>query len=122
MDSDSRQAKGTLIRLRRAPHGAADLEVVRPATVIEDTGQHHCAEHASFHAGCATCQQACANFLPYPVKPGKAVSRSFGFTDDLTEAKLREISPKVSNLYADEREFSLSLGVVRFLVRLIWPF
>jgi len=69
-----------------------------------------------------SCQRARAAFLPYPVRPGKPVTRSYGFKDDLTEAKLRALDPKVSNLYADDTEFSLSLSVLRFLKKLIWPF
>jgi hypothetical protein len=110
-----------LVRALRSPQGRADLEVVRPV-VIEDPNQPHCGDHGWFHAACATCQRARANSLPYPVRPGKPVTRAFGFKDDLTAAKLRELSPRASNLYADDPEFSLSLSVVRFLMRLIWPF
>jgi len=115
-------AKGTLMRPPRSPQRADDLAVVRPAQTIDDSGQPHCADHATFHPGCAVCKRACANFQPYPLRPGKPVTRSFGFTDDLTESKLRELNPKPSNLYQDDPDFSLSLSILRLLRRLIWPF
>jgi len=98
------------------------MEVVRPGRAIEDPEQHHCADHAYFHADCAVCKRARANFRPYPMRETKPVARSFGFTDDLTEEKIRALDPKPGNLYADDPEFSLSLSVSRFLLRLIWPF
>jgi hypothetical protein len=102
------------------------MEVVRPGKTIHDPRQPHCGDHGYFHADCETCKRACANFQPYPVRKSKAVSRSFGFNDDLTEEKIRALDPKADPfsgpLYSDDPDFSLSLSVLRFLRRLIWPF
>jgi hypothetical protein len=122
MERPDPEDKGVLLRPVRSPHGSAEMEVVRPGRTIGDPGQHHCADHATFHADCVVCKRACANFQPYPMRKTKPVARSFGYTDDLTEEKIRALDPKPGNLYADDPEFSLSLSVVRFLLRLIWPF
>lgn len=102
--------------------GGSRLHAMR----LTDPVEPHCAEHERFHADCAVCKRACANFQPYPMRNGKAVSRSFGFTDDLTEEKIRALDPKAAAfsgpLYGDDPDVSLSLGVLRFLWRLIWPF
>jgi hypothetical protein len=81
---------------------------------LKEPNPAHCADHSHFTQGCPVCRQARANFEPYPVRPSRPVTRSYGFTDDLTEAKL-------SAMDAEENE-SLSLVVLRFLLRLIWPF
>jgi hypothetical protein len=85
----------------------------------------HCAAHARFIAGCPVCRQAKANFQPYPVRPSPPASRSFGFTDKLTTHTVRSMTPPPSRYGYDtgeDAEFSLSLAVIRFLLRLIWPF
>jgi hypothetical protein len=122
MEGRPPNAPGSVIRPPQSPRGPADLAVVSPPVTIDDPNQHHCADHARFHPDCEVCKRACANFRPYPVRYEEKVSRSFGFKDDLTESKLRELDPKLTNLYADDSEFSLSLTVIRFLFRLIWPF
>ena len=91
-----------------------------------DTTLPHCSDHPHFLPGCVVCRQARANFEPYPVKKLASSVRSFGYTDDLTEAKLRGAAGPAStwssaNAGADG-EFHLSLAVIRFVLRLIWPF
>lgn len=117
-------SKGVVLRPVRLP--SEELEVVRPGKTIEDPNQPHCADHAYFQAECVVCKRACANFQPYPMLKSKPVSRSFGFTDDLTEEKLRALDPKPNpfsgSLYRDDPEVGLSLGVLRFLWNCIWPF
>lgn len=95
---------------------------MEPSQTIEGADQHHCADHARFQPDCAVCKRACANFQPYPVRKTAPVARSFGFKDDLTAEKLRALDPKMTDLYADETDFSLSLSTLRFIRRLIWPF
>ncbi len=93
---------------------------------LDDPRQPHCADHAQFKAGCAVCKQACANVQPYPVRKTSPATRSFGFTDDITESKLRR--PETSRFIGTsgspdtDVEVSLSLGLLRFLLRLVWPF
>ena len=82
--------------------------------VQNEPGNAHCAVHPQFTQGCPVCRQARANFEPYPIRASKPVTRSYGFTDDLTEAKLDALTVKEAP--------SLSLVVLRFLLRLIWPF
>ena len=82
----------------------------------------HCGKHGHFAEGCPACARAKAAFEPYPVRRNAEPTRSFGFKDDLTAEKLRALNPKLTNLYADDQEFSLSLMVMRFLKKLIWPF
>jgi hypothetical protein len=85
----------------------------------------HYAAHARFAEGCAVCRQARANFEPYPVRPSPPDSRSFGFTDKLTPDNIRAMAPPPSRYGFDtseDVEFSLSLAVIRFILRLIWPF
>ena len=85
-----------------------------PLKALKEPSQAHCADHPHFTQGCSVCRQARANFEPYPVRATKPVTRSYGFTDDLTEAKLSALS--------EEETPSLSLVVLRFVLRLIWPF
>jgi hypothetical protein len=115
-------SKGTLLHPVRSPNRSAELEIARPGKTIDDPGQPHCGDHGYFHADCETCKRACANFQPYPVRKGLPALRSFGFNDDLTEEKVRALDPKVRNFYSDDPDFSLSLSVLRFLGKLIWPF
>jgi hypothetical protein len=84
--------------------------------------QPHCADHSQFVAGCVVCKQARANFQPYPVSKMAASERSFGFTDDITESKLRGPASMREPFASSEPEVSLSLAAIRFLLRLIWPF
>ena len=74
-------------------------------------------------ADCAVCQRARANFLPYPARVQKPLPRSFGYTDELSEEKLR-VPGRGDNRFASgsDAEFNLSLAAIRFLLRLIWPF
>ena len=90
--------------------------------ITGNQGQPHCADHPHFHPGCATCSKARANAEPYPLRPEKPLPRSFGFKDDLTEAEIRSLNPRLTNLYADDPDPSLSLHLLRLLRRLIWPF
>jgi hypothetical protein len=85
-----------------------------PLKALKEPSQAHCADHSHFTQGCPVCRQARANFEPYPVRASRPVTRSYGFTDDLTQAKLDALD-------ADEDD-SLSLVVLRFVLRLIWPF
>ncbi len=85
----------------------------------------HCRDHASFVDSCAVCRQARANHQPYPVRATKEATRSYGYTDDLTTASLQ--GPKTGSIFGFNpseagSEFSLSLAVIRFILRLIWPF
>jgi hypothetical protein len=90
---------------------------------LKEPNPAHCADHSHFTQGCSVCRQACANFEPYPVRPSRPVARSFGFTDNLTEAKIDAMSTSRSEEEIfDEPELSLSLIVLRFVLRLIWPF
>ena len=85
----------------------------------------HCRDHGSFVEACPVCRQARANHEPYPVRATKPVARSFGFTDDLTAASLKAPEPASGFGFTrsqQEGEFSLSLAVIRFILRLIWPF
>jgi len=59
---------------------------------------------------------------PYPMRKSKPVSRSFGFTDNITEEKLRALDPKFNDVSAGDPQYSLSFVVLRTLWRLIWPF
>jgi hypothetical protein len=85
-----------------------------PLKALEKPIQAHCADHSSFTSGCPVCRQARANFEPYPVRPSRPVTRSYGFTDDLTQARIDALDAEESP--------SLSLVVLRFVLRLIWPF
>ncbi len=98
------------------------LEIVRPGKMVPDPQQPHCADHAYFHSECVICKRACANFQPYPVRKDKPVSRSFGFTDNITEEKLRGLDPKMGDVSPGDPEFSISFVLLRALLRLIWPF
>ena len=84
----------------------------------------HCAKHTHFVEECAVCKQAQANFLPYPVRAIKPLPRAFGYTDNITEDKLRgpaHSRSRAGNSGSDE-EFNLSLTAIRLLLKLIWPF
>jgi hypothetical protein len=122
MDRPGSHPDGTLPHPARPPAAAENLDVDRRASTTDDPRQPHCGDHANFHPNCPTCKQAVANSQPYPVRPNKPATRSFGFTDDLNAENLRKLNPKWTNLYADDPDFSLSLSVLRFLRRLIWPF
>jgi hypothetical protein len=86
----------------------------------------HCGQHGSFVEGCAVCRRARANFLPYPIRPSEPpLPRSFGFTDNITEKKLRGPAYRNRRLTFDsdsEVEVSLSLTAIRVILRLLWPF
>ena len=124
MESSDSTSKGVVLRPVHLQSEA--LEVVHPGKTIPDPGQPHCAEHSYFHSECAVCKRASANFQPYPMRKSKPVSRSFGFTDDLTEEKLKALDPKPDpfsgSLYGDDPDAGLSLSVLRTLWSLIWPF
>jgi hypothetical protein len=105
-----------------SPDPASKHAMQRPANTIADPNQPHCADHANFHSECVVCRRACANFQPYPMRKSKPVSRSFGFTDNITEEKLRALDPKFNDIGAGDPEYSLSFVVLRALWRLIWPF
>ncbi len=74
----------------------------------------HCAEHSHYVEGCSVCQRALANSLPYPVKKMAAPIRSFGQTGEITAATFGD--PR------KETDGGASLGAIRFILRLIWPF
>jgi hypothetical protein len=102
------------------------MEVVDP-----QTSDPHCAEHEHFVASCLVCRQAVANMQPYPVRKSDQPPRSFGMTGNITPATFAE---PTYNRYGSglnsyngldpetEAEVSLSLIVIRFILRLIWPF
>ena len=76
----------------------------------------------AFIPDCPVCKRARANFQPYPMKKSEPVARSFGFTDNLTEEKLRALDPKFGDVRAGDPEYGLSFVLLRILRRLIWPF
>jgi hypothetical protein len=92
-------------------------------------GTPHCANHSHFVESCPVCKQACANMQPYPVKKSDPPSRAFGMTGNITPATFAEPNRYRSgwNRYNSldpetDIEVSLSLLVIRFILRLIWPF
>lgn len=98
------------------------LDVARLRADVPGGQQPHCADHRTFHSECAICQRALANVQPYPIRKDKPVSRSFGFTDNITAENLRALDPKMRDVRAGDPEYSLSLVVLRALRRLVWPF
>ena len=97
-----------------------------PAPAIDESRKAHCADHRQFLGSCPVCKQACANFEPYPVRPSPASSaRSFGVTGNITAATFGASATSTGYSMRDseaDAEVSLSLLVIRFILRLIWPF
>ena len=99
------------------------MELPAAAVKQPDSLNAHCAGHTRFTVSCAVCRQARANLQPYPVRPSAPASRSFGFSDKLTPGTIGAMSSSGAQFgTAEDVEFSLSLAVIRFVLRLIWPF
>jgi len=110
----------------RIPGDASSSELIVPersfaaalpsAQTVDDPRQPHCADHSHFVESCPICKQACANMQPYPIKKSGPLPRSFGMTGNITPATF--VDPTMQA----EPEVSLSLTIIRIILRLIWPF
>ena len=66
-----------------------------PVPREENQPEHHCPVHATFNPACDSCVRARAAFLPYPAAPHATQShstRSFGFTDQMSEASIHDLA------------------------------
>jgi hypothetical protein len=125
----------------RIPGDASSSELIVPersvapalpsAQTLDDPRQPHCADHPHFTASCPVCKQACANMQPYPIKRSDPPSRSFGMTGNITPATFPQPTYTGYNTSLNsysgldpetDLEVSLSLIIIRIILRLIWPF
>ncbi len=86
---------------------------------------HHCPAHTTFTAACKSCVRARAAFLPYPTAPTPHASRphnnrSFGFTDQMSEAEIHALAHPIRDELRREAIRSMEYEAVDEIVNAIF--